>query len=79
MAIKVTLERGGTGECPWSSEYEREQIYQGKLTLSGNYWGGATHGDTLSFANIFGLLLAEGSFEGGDLRAAACGHSAFIL
>jgi hypothetical protein len=26
------------------------------LTLSGNYGGGATHGDTLSFANIFGLL-----------------------
>jgi hypothetical protein len=26
------------------------------LALSGNYGGGATHGDTLSFANIFGLL-----------------------
>ena len=35
---------------------EREQIYQGTLTLSGNYGGAATHGDTLSFANIFGLL-----------------------
>lgn len=34
---------------------EKEQIFQGTLTLTGNYGGAATHGDTVSFANIFGL------------------------
>ena len=58
MAIKVTLDGGGTGANVLGvpDVTEREQIYQGTLTLSGNYGGAATHGDTLSFANIFGLL-----------------------
>lgn len=34
---------------------EREQFYQGTLTLSANYGTGTSHGDTLSFASIQGL------------------------
>lgn len=30
---------------------EREQFYTGTITLSANYGGSATHGDTLSFGN----------------------------
>jgi hypothetical protein len=58
MAIKVTLDGVGTGTnlLGVPDVTEREQIYQGALTLSGNYGGAASHGDTLSFANIFGLL-----------------------
>jgi hypothetical protein len=33
-----------------------EQFYVGTLTLSGNYGTSSSHGDTLSFANISGLL-----------------------
>ena len=29
----------------------REQFYTGTITLSGNYGGASSHGDTLSFAN----------------------------
>ena len=32
-----------------------ESFYTGTITLSGSYGGGATHGDTLSFANVKGL------------------------
>ena len=58
MAIKPTLDGGGTGANVLGvpDVTEREQIYQGTLALSGNYGGAATHGDTCSFANIFGLL-----------------------
>lgn len=35
---------------------QREQFYTGTLTLSGNYGGASTHGDTCSFGNISGLL-----------------------
>ena len=58
MAIKATLDGVGTGTNVLGvpDVTQREQLYQGTLTLSGNYGGAATHGDTLSFANIFGLL-----------------------
>jgi hypothetical protein len=32
-----------------------EQIVRGPLTLSGNYGTSTSHGDTLSFANIYGI------------------------
>jgi hypothetical protein len=31
------------------------QIVRGTITLSGNYGTGTSHGDTLSFANIYGI------------------------
>ena len=31
------------------------QIVRGTITLSGNYGTGSSHGDTLSFANIYGI------------------------
>ena len=57
MAIKVTLDGVGTGTNVLGvpDNTDREQVYQGTLTLSANYGGAATHGDTLSFSNIFGL------------------------
>jgi hypothetical protein len=39
---------------------EREQLYQGNLTLSGNYGGASTHGDTMSFA-LPGVLTGAGT------------------
>jgi hypothetical protein len=31
------------------------QIVRGSMTLSGNYGTGSSHGDTVSFANIYGI------------------------
>jgi len=55
MAIAVTIDGvyPGVSVLGVPDVTEREQIYQGTLTFSGNY---ASGGDALSFANISGLL-----------------------
>jgi hypothetical protein len=58
MAIAVTVDgvTANLGLLGVPDTTEREQIYQGTLTLSGNYGGASTHGDTLNFSGIPGLL-----------------------
>jgi hypothetical protein len=57
MAIAVSID-GTSGPLGVPDITEREQLYQGTLTLTGNYGVASpdSHGDTCSFANIYGLL-----------------------
>jgi len=34
---------------------EQYQIVRGQLKLTGNYGGAATHGDTVTFSNVYGI------------------------
>jgi len=52
MAIATSTLAGYQGPVNTTSA---EQIVRFAITLSGNYGGAATHGDTLSFANVYGL------------------------
>lgn len=58
MSTKITIDGiyPGASVLGVPDTTGRQQLYQGTLVLSGNYGGAATHGDTLSFANISGLL-----------------------
>jgi hypothetical protein len=56
VAVKIDGIYPGASVLGVPDTTEREAIYQGALTLSGNYGTGTSHGDTLSFANIPGLL-----------------------
>jgi len=48
MAIAISVDKGSNG---LPDPTAAEAIYQGTLTLSGNYGTGSSHGDTLSFAS----------------------------
>lgn len=55
MAIAASITSGYQATCNTTSA---EQIVRGPLVLSGNYGATSpsdTHGDTLSFANIYGI------------------------
>jgi hypothetical protein len=52
MAIAVTVTQGPGFT---NDTTEQTQIVRGTLSLSGNYGGGSTHGDTLSFAGVYGI------------------------
>jgi hypothetical protein len=48
MATSISVDKGSSG-VPDTTGYEA--IYQGTITLSGNYGTSTSHGDTLSFSN----------------------------
>lgn len=51
MAIAVAI----TSSYAQNDTTQATQIVRGTLTLSGNYGGASTHGDTCSFANVYGI------------------------
>jgi hypothetical protein len=51
MAIVATIDSG----YAQNDTTQSTQIVRGTLTLSGNYGTSSSHGDTLSFANIYGI------------------------
>jgi hypothetical protein len=51
MAVKVTVTSGLSSNDATLST----QVVRGTLTLSGNYGTASSHGDTVSFANVYGI------------------------
>lgn len=51
MAIAAAI----AGNYALNDTTQATQIVRLKLTLSGNYGGASTHGDTLNFASVYGI------------------------
>jgi hypothetical protein len=51
MAIAVSI----TSTYAQNDTTQATQVVRGKLTLTGNYGTGSSHGDTCSFASIYGI------------------------